>query len=197
MGLGRCPTDCRPPNESGRGTLVLPCNCPCVDSDRLENMLVLTTVLALLLMIILGIQVHWANRFVALYRPASARQLTEYPHVGIVMSLRGSDPFLENNLRGLMALDYPSHEIRIIIDSQTDPAFAVVESMRRKLDARNVEIEFLKLSQKTCSLKNRALIQGIDGCSGKCEIFAWLDSDTVPHPNWLHELIVKNRVEIE
>ena len=134
-------------------------------------MFVFTSVLALLLMIILVVQVKWANRFVDLYRPASPPKPDSFPHVGVIMALRGADPFLENNLRGLMSLDYPSHEIRIIIDSEMDPAFAVVDRMRRVMGVDNVDIEILNLCQETSSLKNSALIQGINGCSSDCEAF--------------------------
>lgn len=152
-------------------------------------MLVISSVFAILLLVVLVVQVKWANRFVDLYRPSTTPMPTYFPHVGVVMALRGADPFLKNNLQGIMSLDYPDHEIRIIVDSEEDPAFAVVEHMRRDMGADNVEVEILHLSQETSSLKNSALIQGIKGCSDKCEVFAWLDSDTVPHPGWLQDLI--------
>ena len=146
-------------------------------------MMITAIVAAFLLILVLTVQVRWANEFVDLYRhhdaPPSDQQVF---HVGVILALRGADPFLESSLRGLMTLDHPSHEIRIIVDSPTDPAATIVERIRDELHATNVEIEFLKLCQETSSLKNSALIQGIKGCSEKCEAFAWLDSDTVPYP---------------
>ncbi|MEQ9409212.1 MAG: glycosyltransferase family 2 protein [Fuerstiella sp.] len=153
-------------------------------------MLITAIVFALLLLYILLMQVKWANRFVDLYVPAAASQGTEhFPHVGVIMALRGADPFLEDSLRGLMAMDYPSHEIRIIIDSDVDPACEVVNRVREELRATHVDVEILNVCQKTSSLKNSALIQGIKGCSSRCESFAWLDSDTVPYPGWLKDLV--------
>ncbi len=153
-------------------------------------MMITAIVAAFLLILVLTVQVRWANEFVDLYRhhdaPPSDQQVF---HVGVILALRGADPFLESSLRGLMTLDHPSHEIRIIVDSPTDPAATIVERIRDELHATNVEIEFLKLCQETSSLKNSALIQGIKGCSEKCEAFAWLDSDTVPYPGWLTDLV--------
>lgn len=153
-------------------------------------MLVLSLSLAASLLLILAAQVRWANQFVSLYRtPSISPERQDCSHVGVIMSLRGADPFLEDSLRGLMSLDYPSHEIRIIVDHENDPAFAIVERMHRETGAKNVNIEILNVCQRTSSLKNSALIQGIKGCSNRCEAYAWLDSDTVPHARWLNDLI--------
>lgn len=147
-------------------------------------------IFAILLILVVLVQVKWANDFVALYsQPKRSPPATSVPHVGVVMSLRGADPFLEDSIRGLLSMDYPSHEVRIIIDSKQDPAFEVVDRIRRELDADHCEIEFLQVCQETSSLKNLALIQGIQNCSPECEVFAWLDSDTVPYKGWLADLI--------
>lgn len=146
--------------------------------------------LALLLALILALQVKWTYQFLRMYRsPAVSTERIAYPHVGIIMSLRGADPFLDRSLRGLMSLDYPSHEIRIVIDSEIDPAFAIVDRVRREMGVENVVLEILDVCQNTSSLKNSALVQGINGCSSQCEVYAWIDADTVPDPGWLTALV--------
>ncbi len=153
-------------------------------------MLITACFAAFLLVLVLAAQIKWANEFVRLYKtPTSVPVSGDLPHVGVILALRGADPFLENSLRGLMSLEYPSHEVRIIVDSPFDPAILVVEKVRNELQATNVQVEFLNVCQETSSLKNSALIQGINGCSPLCEAFAWLDSDTVPYPNWLRDLV--------
>jgi cellulose synthase/poly-beta-1,6-N-acetylglucosamine synthase-like glycosyltransferase len=158
-------------------------------------MFVLAIVFALLLLIILAVQTRWANQFVRLYRQPSFPPSEHFPIVGLVCALRGADPFLEDCLRGLMSLEYPVHEIRIIIDSEVDPAVAVVDRVRREIAPDNVEVEILDICQDTSSLKNLALAQGIRGCSSACEAFAWLDSDTVPDRDWLKNLVAPLRDE--
>jgi len=161
-----------------------------IASDWLQLMLILSLSLAALLLLVLAVHVWWASQFVSLYRKAPMPQEShDSSHVGVIMSLRGADPFLEDSLRGLMSLDHPSHEIRIIVDHENDPALAIVERLLRETKAKNVDIEILNVCQCTSSLKNSALIQGIKGCSSRCEAFAWLDSDTVPHARWLKDLI--------
>lgn len=154
-------------------------------------MFITSVIVVLSLLILLIIQVHWANRFVALYsqKTVGAESARYRPHVGVILALRGADPFLESCLRGLFSQNYDSYEIRIIVDSEVDPSFAVVNRVVQETSARGVEVEILDVCQETSSLKNAALIQGISGCSERCEAFAWLDSDTVPHEGWLRSLI--------
>jgi hypothetical protein len=153
-------------------------------------MFILSLSLATPLLLVLLVQVKWTEQFLRLYRsPAILQSGSTNPHVGIIMSLRGADPFLECSLRGLMSLDYPSHEIRIVVDSEIDPAFKIVDRVHRELAASHVVLEILDVCQHTASLKNSALVQGINGCSSRCEVYAWVDADTVPDPGWLRALV--------
>lgn len=156
-------------------------------------MLTVAVVLSLCLLIVLILQVYWSNQFVGLYRQIPARMPAPVPdealpHVGVVLSLRGADPFLRDCLRGLFALDYPSFEIRIIVDNEADAALPIVREMVQQGQANHVTVELLNVCQATSSLKNAALVQAIDGCSDRCTVYAWLDSDTIPYPNWLRDL---------
>ena len=153
-------------------------------------MLTLVVIFSVAVLLSLAAQVRWGNAFVRLYRnqqpiPANA----VWPRVGVVMSLRGADPYLEDCLRGMMELDYPNHEIRIIVDSDLDPAWELVNRIVNEYDALHVTVEPLELRQQTSSLKNSALVQAIGGCSAECEAFAWLDSDTVPYRDWLKDMV--------
>lgn len=142
------------------------------------------------LLLITIAQVIWANRFVALYaQPTAVVDESTGPRVGVILALRGADPFLEECLQGLMTQNYANHEVRIVVDSEFDAAFSVVRKYQEMLNAQHVAIEVLDVNCSSCSLKNLALVQGIEGCSASCEIFVWLDSDTVPGPNWLSCMI--------
>ena len=149
---------------------------------------VLWTSLGFLLIIVL-VQIIWANRFVALYSVRNTDvPVRIVPRVGVVLALRGSDPYLAECLRGLMTQNHPNHEIRIVVDSEFDSAFSIIRSLPNVLDAKHVVIEILKVNCDSCSLKNLALIQGIANSSDACEVYVWLDSDTVPTADWLSNL---------
>ena len=48
------------------------------------------------------------------------------PEIAVLLPLRGADPSLEACLKGLLAQDYPTYQVHIVIDSAEDPAQAVV-----------------------------------------------------------------------
>lgn len=131
-----------------------------------------------------------AVRFMAHYRqvtePTADEQL---PKVGVLMTLRGADPFLEKCLRQLFIIDYPRHEIRIIVDSDVDPAFSLVNDICEDLDSPHVTVEVLTEHGENCSLRMSSLNQGVDGFSDDVEIISWLDADATPYPGWLRELV--------
>lgn len=144
---------------------------------------------SLVLILLTLIQIHWANLFVALFRRRWPNtDDSQLPHLGVALSLRGADPFLKDCLQGLMTQDYPSHEIRIVLDSQSDPALPVVEAVCNELSSKHVTVEFLDVCSDSCSLKNLALVQSISGMSDQCQAYVWLDSDTIPDRNWLRNM---------
>ena len=118
----------------------------------------------------------------------------ELPKVAIALCLRGADPFLPRCLQALLNQNYPNYQLKIVIDSQQDPAWDVTTQTLKQADIP-VDISPLLLQRETCSLKCSALIQAISELDSDCEIVALVDADTVPHPNWLRELVspLKNR----
>ena len=118
----------------------------------------------------------------------------ELPKVAIALCLRGADPFLSKCLEALSNQNYPEYEIRIVVDSKSDPAWDIATKTLLKTDV-SVNISPLQIRRDTCSLKCSALIQAVSELESDCEIIALVDADTIPHPNWLRELVnpLKNR----
>jgi len=46
----------------------------------------------------------------------------------VILCLRGSDPFLGDTIRAAVAQDHPNYELRVVVDSRDDPAWAEVEA---------------------------------------------------------------------
>jgi cellulose synthase/poly-beta-1,6-N-acetylglucosamine synthase-like glycosyltransferase len=121
-----------------------------------------------------------------------AHSLTEdcLPNATVILCLRGADPFLSNCLQGLVSQDYPNYQVRIIVDSQEDPASGVVAKALCSLQQKHVKVSPLSVRYQTCSLKCSALIQAASSLDDDCEVVALIDSDTVPHRTWLRELVL-------
>jgi len=118
------------------------------------------------------------------------------PPAVVILCLRGTDPYLADCLRGLLAQDYPNYQIRIIIDHPDDPAHAVVASalqatshtLSHTNNAPPASIEFLQEKLPTCSLKCSSLLQVAQNLDPQVHFIAQLDADTIVHPTWLREL---------
>jgi cellulose synthase/poly-beta-1,6-N-acetylglucosamine synthase-like glycosyltransferase len=112
----------------------------------------------------------------------------EAPRAVVMLCLRGTDPFLERCLLGVLRQDYPSYQVRIVVDSPDDPAHHVIAKVLRETQADNVRVENLLHKSTICSLKCSSIRQVLDSLEPEFEIVAQLDADTIVHPTWLREL---------
>jgi cellulose synthase/poly-beta-1,6-N-acetylglucosamine synthase-like glycosyltransferase len=110
------------------------------------------------------------------------------PRALVMLCLRGTDPFLKSCLSGLLKQEYPSYQVRIVVDSPEDPAHAVIAEVLDELQVTNVRVENLLVRRAECSLKCSAIRQVLDSLEPEFEIVAQLDADTIVHPTWLREL---------
>lgn len=148
-------------------------------------------ILLALIVVIVTIQSTSVTLFVRLLmgysRPSSASE-TDLPPAAIVLSIRGTDPLLEDTLQALLRQDYPEFVISIVLDDRHDPARKLVESVIRNTGATNVEVSVLRHRRVTCSLKCSSLIQAVEDLDPNIEVVAFCDSDVNPHPHWLRDL---------
>ena len=113
----------------------------------------------------------------------------QLPKTAVILCLRGADPFLPNCLRSLLQQNYPEYDLKLIIDSKEDPAFKIATETINQLGATNVEISTLRAVRHNCSLKCSSLVQAVSDLDNAYPIIAFIDADTVAHPNWLRELV--------
>lgn len=112
---------------------------------------------------------------------------SQLPKTAVILCLRGADPFLPNCLKALLEQDYPLYDLKIVVDSQEDPAWQVAHDT--VANATNVQISPLKIANTVCSLKCSSLIQAISELDSSYKVVALVDADTVVHPTWLRELV--------
>ncbi len=112
------------------------------------------------------------------------------PKAVIILALRGADPFLADCLCALLNQNYPQYDLHIVVDSQEDPAWDVVEKTIQETGATHFQVTPLIMRHNTCSLKCSALVQAICALDDSYQVVAFIDADVVAHPNWLRELVV-------
>ncbi|WP_339730262.1 glycosyltransferase family 2 protein [uncultured Gimesia sp.] len=111
------------------------------------------------------------------------------PRATVILPLRGNDPFLIDCLTGLLNQDYPEYAVKIVVDHVDDPAFSVVNQYLVEHLHPHCQVSLRNHSSGKCGLKNEALIQAVNELDEATEVFAWLDSDVVPHRSWLRDLV--------
>ncbi len=152
-------------------------------------MLLSVTAVALVVVFV-GAQAFWAWRLALHYPPAASAAATagDWPSVAVLLPIRGADPCLALCLEGLLNQDYPSYNIKIIVDSESDPAWAIVREVLAKRPRAAVTITLLEQRRETCSLKVSALLQGLAGLDESRQVVALIDADAAPRPHWLRDL---------
>ncbi len=129
----------------------------------------------------------WAVWFrISLPQSVSSNQTDFQPHATVILSLRGRDPFVAQTIRNLLAQDYSNYELKIIVDSATDPVW---ESLKEFEGHPRLKISILQSRLKTCSLKCSAIVQAIADISKKTEVIALVDADIAPSRSWLRRLV--------
>ena len=153
--------------------------------------LAFTTVALTLVLVFLGAQVFWAWRLALRYPPAEPPAVPdeEWPRVAVILPTRGADPSLADCLETLLNLDYPHYDIRIVVDSEDDPAWGVVRDALATRPSAPVRIALLEKRRESCSLKVSALLQALDGLEESVQAAALIDGDVIPYPRWLRDLV--------
>ncbi|WP_414563597.1 MULTISPECIES: glycosyltransferase [unclassified Anabaena] len=113
----------------------------------------------------------------------------ELPKTAVILCLRGADPYLPNCIEALLNQNYPEYDLKLIVDSQDDPAWEVVNETIKKQEASNFQISPLRIIRHNCSLKCSSLLQAVSELDDSYKVVALVDADTIVHANWLRELV--------
>lgn len=145
-------------------------------------------------MTIIALQVVWCRRFFSTDDSKQNDLGDDFrPKTLVLLPLRGADPFLDRCLRGLLSQTYDNYHLRIILDTATDPAHEVVNSILAQHPAELADVRILKEPLPTCSLKVSALLQEYARMPDDIEVLVTVDADTTPHPTWLEEHLAPMR----
>ncbi len=112
----------------------------------------------------------------------------DLPKVLVVLPVRGADDTLADCIAALARQNYPNYRVRVVLDSDVDPGRQIIDGALANLPDLPIEVVELIEPHSRCSLKCSAVYQVTEDL-GDCEVVALLDTDVVPHSNWLRELI--------
>jgi cellulose synthase/poly-beta-1,6-N-acetylglucosamine synthase-like glycosyltransferase len=142
------------------------------------------------LVIWLAVQVGIVLLFIWYLNSGSINLPDEHlPKTAVLLCLRGADPFLGDCLRSLLKQNYPQYHVKLIIDSEQDPAWQVAQDVISQVGITNISFSRLHFVRQSCSLKCSSLVQAVSELDDSYKVVALVDADTVVHANWLRELV--------
>jgi cellulose synthase/poly-beta-1,6-N-acetylglucosamine synthase-like glycosyltransferase len=121
-------------------------------------------------------------------RRETSRPLPDYqPFVSVIAPGRGLEPGLADNLRPLLAQDYPRYEVHFVFDAPDDPAVQVVKQLTA---AVNVTTQIIIAGPATDSgQKVHNLRVATTHLDPDTEVLVFVDTDARPGKHWLKQLV--------
>jgi ceramide glucosyltransferase len=122
------------------------------------------------------------RRFAAYVRRETSRALPDFqPFVSVIAPTRGFEAGFAENVRPLLAQDYPAYEVLFVFDDSSDPSLEIA----RHLNARTV----ISGPAKNTGQKVHNLIAAVDEIDPRCEVLVFVDTDARPNTDWLRQLV--------
>jgi len=127
-------------------------------------------------------------RYAAYVRRETSRALPDFqPFVSVIAPGRGLEPGLIDNLRPLIAQDYPRYEVLFVFDALDDPAIKIVNELKCPADIATRTViagPATDSGQKAHNL--RVAVNEVDPQS---EVLVFVDTDARPAKDWLRKLV--------
>jgi cellulose synthase/poly-beta-1,6-N-acetylglucosamine synthase-like glycosyltransferase len=104
----------------------------------------------------------------------------------VVIPCKGTPKDLQRNLASFLELDYPDYRVIYTVESQSDPAVPVIQSVIAGSDRASMVVA--GLSEK-CAQKNFNMLAAIEA-HPDAEVYVFADADIGPGADWLAELVL-------
>lgn len=110
------------------------------------------------------------------------------PPAVVFLPCKGIDTRLADTLRAVRAQDYPDYEVICAVESAHDPAAGLIE--RCACEAGGAPMRLVVANHADgCAQKIANLLAALEQVPPRAEVYAFLDSDALPHARWLAELV--------
>ncbi len=111
-------------------------------------------------------------------------------HVQVFAPCKGVDLELEGNLRAVLQQDYHNYEVTFVVESEDDPACAVIRRVAAENRQTPTRLVVAGLAEK-CGQKVHNLRSATAELSPQTIYLAFVDSDARPRPEWLRTLVAR------
>lgn len=124
--------------------------------------------------------------------PQTQRYAFYRPPAVLIVPFKGVEPALKGNLHGLFTQDYADYRLLLIVEDETDDAYPLLREAIEQHPERKAEVLFAGVANDNEGQKVHNLIVAIEKLqrdnAGE-EVWVFADSDAVPGPNWMGELV--------
>lgn len=114
------------------------------------------------------------------------------PTAALIVPFKGVEPALKANLHGLFTQDYPDYRLLLIVENEDDPAYPLLRDAIETHPDRKAQIITAGVAGSDEGQKVHNLIAAVEHLqqdnAGE-EVWVFADSDAVPGPEWLGELV--------
>ncbi len=126
----------------------------------------------------------WFTRTITRFVPPEVDD-AELPRFHVFMPLRGADPFLKDAIHSVLDQDYPDLKLYIVLDSDADPAFDIVQSVVESRGDPRATVEIIQNRDPGRSLLCSGLLQVLDRVRHEEALLTFAGGDEVQHRAWL------------
>jgi cellulose synthase/poly-beta-1,6-N-acetylglucosamine synthase-like glycosyltransferase len=125
------------------------------------------------------------------FKQELSRPVSSYtPFATVIAPCKGIDEGLEENLSALIGQEYPDFDIIFVVDSEDDPAVAVIKTVSRKVAKNAKENKVIVAGRSTrSSQKVENLREAVLHADERSEVFVFVDSDARVSSEWLRRLV--------
>jgi ceramide glucosyltransferase len=124
--------------------------------------------------------------------PQTERFAAYRPTAALIVPFKGVEPALKGNLQGLLTQNYPDYRVLMIVEDQADTAYPLLREAIEQHPGRKVDIVFAGVAGPNEGQKVHNLIAAVEKLKQENageEVWVFADSDAVPGPDWLAELV--------
>lgn len=118
------------------------------------------------------------------------------PHAVVIVPFKGLDVDLAQGVASLCEQDYPGYELLLIVDSKDDPAYPVLLEQLKRYPQRDARVLIAGPAGPNEGQKVHNQLYAIDYLTSRKdrredtpEAWVFADSDAVPGPQWLGEMV--------